>query len=178
MPLSSLLPRNLGRFITRCKALCLAPSLEARIPSIPAIRLPNLYKCSISLMRRRIERRIEMVLHLTYLLPTSQAPLPFLLFHLISTSWDLERHPLSHLSHCRPFHQTSLLLVALGHHHLPLSPQRSILTQFSNATYLWAPHSLTTLIAILAIPNFENGSTMDDQQVAHASGKQLTTEFH
>ena len=67
-----------------------------------------------------------MVLRLIYLLPTSQAPLPFRvhLTHLVllvtMTSWDLEhseRHPPLHLSHLRRhssfnWHKTSLPLVA------------------------------------------------------------------
>ena len=123
------MPQNRGRIIAKCKTLCLALSHEALIPSIPAaVRLPNLrlFKCSIPSIQRMMEQRIVMVLHLIYLLPTSQAPLPFRvhLTHLVLlvtvTSWDLEhseRHPPLNLSHLRRhssfnWHKTSLPLVA------------------------------------------------------------------
>ena len=103
-----------------------------------------------------------MVLCLTYLMPTSQAHF----FHPTSTSWGLEPY---HLSHRHPI---SHPLVALGHHHHPLSPQQPIQdipTQLSHVTYLWAQAwRFLTLIAILATPNIENEIIMDNRQGAHA----------
>ena len=63
-------------------------------------------------------------------------------------------------------------LVALGHCHLPLSPQWpiwAIPTQLSHATYLWAQAwCFLTPIAILATPNIGNENTMDNRWGAHA----------
>ena len=166
-------PQNHGLSIARCKTSCLVCSLEALIPSIPAACLPNLHKCSTSLMVRRMERRIKAVLCLIHLptlqvprppfplhLPTSWGPRPF----LILTSWDSSQTT----SHHHLFHQTSILPTALGHHRHPLSPQRAISTQLSDTTYLWTLQSRLTLIVILAPPEVESGSMMDDQQVAHS----------
>ena len=72
----------------------------------------------------------------------------------------------------KPSSSHSHPLVALGHHHRPLSPQwpiQTIPTQLSHVTYLLAQAwCFLTPIAILATPNIKNENMMDNWQGAHA----------
>jgi len=186
MPLSSLSPRNRGRTITKCKALCLVRSLEELTLSILAAHPTSLQrKRSVTSRWRRMERKIKLVLHsistaLLYHLSLHQAPLcQHLFLHCLA---PLCQHlflrcpaPLcQHLFPCcpAPLHQHLLLhclapsLPPVVHcrHLLPLLLQL-FSVMLSRVILLWALLILLRPV-MRTVARSENASSIQDRQVA------------
>lgn len=124
-----------GHITAECKLLCQVPSPEAHMHSILMAHPPRRqHKNSMSSMRRRMDQRIKLDLHLIRPWLTSQQPLLPFSFHLISTSIHSEGDPLSHHHHvlCQIPLLLPLLLTAQNLHHLPPFLHRSTLILLSN----------------------------------------------